>query len=403
MSFKFFYFSIFLFISINLVAQAPVVNVSFDDCNIIDEGSISSQLILINDAECVCGLNGESFEFDGVKDGIDFDDKLNFLFDSDFTLEFYFTLNNKFDIVDLVSFKSVCRSDSSFSIQYYPSIKELRFLGRGSEFQSVELKIPLDESQCWHHFALVRNGFNYFLYLDGQFSENINAENKYKFSKKNVLSISNNSCDYDNSSNFSRLKGRVDEFKIYNYALNSLELKDRRISSDKILNQDTTIFLGDGIDIRMGPTCAESFNWTTKQDLDDPDVLTPFITPKKSSKYYIYYLMKGKTCKDSISIFVQDKDKLKCDKLLVPNSFTPNGDGLNEVIGISNRFIVSELKFFEIYNRLGTRVFRTENKNEGWDGFYNGEKINPGKFVYKIEYVCKDKEYLNQGIINLIR
>ncbi len=384
-------------------AQTPIVDVDFDDCNIVDNGSLAAKLILIDDAKCECGLEGESFEFDGVKDGINFDDKVNFLFNSDFTLEFYFSVFNKFDIVDLVSFKNECSGDSSFSIQYFPSINEVRFLARGSEFVNIELRLPLDDSQCWHHFAVVRNGFKYFIYLDGKVSENKNSGDKYVFSNRNILSISNNSCVYDINSSFQRFKGRIDQFKVFNYALNELELRKRRILSDKILNQDTTIFLGDGIDIEMGPTCADNFNWSDKQDLSDPNILNPTITPEKSTKYYIYFLMKGKTCKDSIFIHILDKDKLDCEKLLLPNSFTPNGDGLNDIIKISNNFIVDKLKSFEVYNRWGTRVFRTIDKNEGWDGNYKNEKINPGKYVYKVKYICKDKEYLGQGIINLLR
>ena len=291
MSFKFFSLLIFSFLVLSLNSQTPIVDVDFNDCNIIDKGSLGENIILINDAECSCGLVGESFEFDGVKDGINFDNKVNFLFNSDFTLEFYFTVDNRFDIVDLVSFKNECSGDSSFSIQYYPSINEIRFLAKGSGYENIELKLPLDDSQCWHHFAVVRNGFKYFIYLDGEISEKKNAGAKYVYSDRNIFSISNNSCDYDSNSRFLRFKGRMDEFKIFNYALNELELRGRRILSDQILNQDTTIYLGDSIGINVGPTCADNFNWTGKKDLSNPDILTPFIKPKKSTKYYINFLM----------------------------------------------------------------------------------------------------------------
>lgn len=403
MSFKFFSLLIFSFLVLSLNSQTPIVDVDFNDCNIIDKGSLGENIILINDAECSCGLVGESFEFDGVKDGINFDNKVNFLFNSDFTLEFYFTVDNRFDIVDLVSFKNECSGDSSFSIQYYPSINEIRFLAKGSGYENIELKLPLDDSQCWHHFAVVRNGFKYFIYLDGEISEKKNAGAKYVYSDRNIFSISNNSCDYDSNSRFLRFKGRMDEFKIFNYALNELELRGRRILSDQILNQDTTIYLGDSIGINVGPTCADNFNWTGKKDLSNPDILTPFIKPKKSTKYYINFLMRGRTCRDSIFVHVLDKEQLDCNGLLVPNSFTPNGDGINDVLKISNNFIIDELKSFEVFDRWGTRVFRTQDKNLGWDGLYKKEKINPGKLVYKVRYICKNEEYLTQGIINLLR
>jgi len=390
--------------SINLTSQdRVVVDVNFDGCTIEDKGENNLTIVQVGNAGCECGVSGNSLEFNGTDDGISLNGNINSLFDKDFTMEFYFSVLNKRDIVDILSLKSDCNSDSSFSLTYLPSIHEIRFLARESEFLNVELSIPLDELKCWHHIALVRKGFLYFIYLDGKISEVKNAGKKFTFAKDNIFSISNNSCLYSTNSNFNRFKGRIDEFKVYNYAINELELLKKEIPADLILNQDTTIFLGDGIDIVMGPTCAETFTWSNKIDLSDPDILTPTITPTVSTVYYINFLIKGRTCKDSIFIHIQDKDDLNCKNLLLPNSFTPNGDGVNDIYGISNKFIIEDLVFFEIYNRLGERVFRTEDKNSGWDGFYDNSKINPGKFVYKIGYTCKEKEYLSQGIINLLR
>lgn len=130
-----------------------------------------------------------------------------------------------------------------------------------------------------------------------------------------------------------------------------MEISKSDFKSDMILNRDTTIFLGDGIMIDMGPTCADNFTWTGKQDMDDPASLTPIINPKTSTTYHIYFSMNGKTCSDSINIYVQDPDDLDCENILLPNSFTPNGDGINDNYGVSNKFIVEELKYLDIYDR----------------------------------------------------
>lgn len=386
-----------------LFSQTPVLNLSFDGCIMETTGSIEVKVFPLSITSCDCGLVGDAMEFDGLTTALAFEDKINSVFNDDFTIDFYFSVLNKHDVVDILSFKKDCNSDSSFTLQYLPSINEIRFLIRGSEFQNVELSIALDASKCWHHMSIVRHEFEYFLFLDGKTSKVVNAERKLTFAAGNVLSISNNSCLLTAGTNFHRFKGKIDEFKIYNFAFNNLELGNIELMSDRILNQDTTIFLGDGIDIEMGPTCAGNFIWTNKDDLDDPDILSPTITPKESTLYYINFLMNGISCKDSIFIHIQDKDKLDCSKLLIPNSFTPNNDGLNEVLDISNKFIIDELQYFEVYSKNGTRVFRTKNKNESWDGLYQNKKLNPGKYVYKVGYVCKNKFHLSQGIINLMR
>lgn len=396
-----FIFSFFIFESNAQVS--PIVDIDFNNCTIVDNGSLNSGISILGNAGCDCGLIDESLEFDGNDDALTLDSKINSYFNNDFTIEFYFSIFNTQDIVDIFSFKNECSSDSSFSLQYLPSIKELRFYTKESDFETVELDLNLDVEKCWHHIAIVRKGFEYFMLLDGEKIGIENAGRKFTFASDNVFSFANSPCITENNINYSRFRGRIDQFKVYNYALNEIVLNDIAIPSDMILNQDTTIFLGSGIDIEMGPTCADNFNWTNKQDLSDSDILKPTITPSESNVYYIYFIMNGKSCYDSIYIHVQDKDALDCEKLLLPNSFTPNDDGLNDRLEISNKFIIEEMKSFDIYDRWGTRVFSTVNENESWDGMYQNEKINPGKFVYKVSYVCKEKEYLKQGILNLIR
>jgi gliding motility-associated-like protein len=153
----------------------------------------------------------------------------------------------------------------------------------------------------------------------------------------------------------------------------------------------------------MGNTCADYFEWTGTMDMDNPASLTPVITPTESRTYLINFVMMGKTCRDSISIFVLDPEQLQCENLLLPNSFSPNNDGINDRFGISNSFIIEEMKSFEIFNRLGTRVFQTKEKNDSWDGLYKGNRVNPDKYVYRVSYTCGGEDYNVQGVLNLLR
>lgn len=68
----------------------------------------------------------------------------------------------------------------------------------------------------------------------------------------------------------------------------------------------------------------------------------------------------------------------------VPNAFTPNGDGLNDVF----RPIPSGMRsttFFRVYNRLGQLVFQTNEWMKGWDGNFKGKKAEPGTYVWVIK------------------
>ncbi len=68
--------------------------------------------------------------------------------------------------------------------------------------------------------------------------------------------------------------------------------------------------------------------------------------------------------------------------IYIPNSFTPNGDGLNDTFGISGQAI--NTFSMQIFNRWGEKVFETKNASQTWDGTFNGQKVQQGVYVYKI-------------------
>ena len=89
--------------------------------------------------------------------------------------------------------------------------------------------------------------------------------------------------------------------------------------------------------------------------------------------------------------------------IYVPNSFTPNGDGLNDVF----LPIVRDVLYYrlDIFTRSGNVIFSTESPNEGWDGTHNGKVVGDGVFVYQIFYQ-KQHDELNdiiRGHVTLIK
>jgi len=80
-------------------------------------------------------------------------------------------------------------------------------------------------------------------------------------------------------------------------------------------------------------------------------------------------------------------------QLFFPNSFTPNGDGINEVYQIQGRS-AEDIEYLTIYNRWGQRVFESES-NTAWDG--SGQPIG----VYTINVFVKNNRYIRN--ITLVR
>jgi gliding motility-associated-like protein len=68
--------------------------------------------------------------------------------------------------------------------------------------------------------------------------------------------------------------------------------------------------------------------------------------------------------------------------MFMPDSFTPNGDNINEVFEIKGLFI-KDFKM-RIYNRAGNVIFETEDYKKGWDGSYDGSLVPDGQYYYEI-------------------
>jgi gliding motility-associated-like protein len=73
-----------------------------------------------------------------------------------------------------------------------------------------------------------------------------------------------------------------------------------------------------------------------------------------------------------------------CDFYEIPNVFTPNGDGINDIL-IARTSSAVEKVDFKIYNRTGLLIFSTENPRIEWDGTYNGRVVSPGIYFYQCD------------------
>ena len=89
--------------------------------------------------------------------------------------------------------------------------------------------------------------------------------------------------------------------------------------------------------------------------------------------------------------------------IYVPTGFTPNGDGLNDLLKVVP-YGIKEFKHFTLYNRWGELVFRTTDPAKGWDGRINGKDQDTGVCVWVAEAVdFSDKLISIKGTTTLIR
>jgi gliding motility-associated-like protein len=89
----------------------------------------------------------------------------------------------------------------------------------------------------------------------------------------------------------------------------------------------------------------------------------------------------------------------------VPNAFTPNGDGNNDLFEIyGNKKVWKELSI-SIFNRWGEKVFESNDIQFFWDGTYKGVLQNPGVYVYQLNLSYINGYFLpvQKGSLTLIR
>jgi gliding motility-associated-like protein len=94
--------------------------------------------------------------------------------------------------------------------------------------------------------------------------------------------------------------------------------------------------------------------------------------------------------------------EMERDTLLLPNVFTPNGDGINDVYEVGLR----TANFYElkIFDRWGKMVFSTNDLNTNWDGTYGGRDCEEGVYYVSVKHgYCDDEPYVNTGFLHLQR
>ncbi len=164
-----------------------------------------------------------------------------------------------------------------------------------------------------------------------------------------------------------------------------------------IINTDTTIESGESI--RLIATGGSTYSWTSIDgNLSCNNCANPLATPTMTTTYYVTGTdANGCSGSDSINITV-----LQGETLYIPNSFTPNGNGNNDLFFVYGTSIKTmDLK---IYNRWGELIFTNDDINKGWDGMYKNHIVENGVYVYTIKCQFENgKKVSRNGIVNVIR
>ncbi|MFT3937088.1 MAG: PKD domain-containing protein [Chitinophagaceae bacterium] len=145
------------------------------------------------------------------------------------------------------------------------------------------------------------------------------------------------------------------------------------------------------------------WNWSPTKYLNCINCASPISTPLAQMDYVVTATNRnGCIATDTVIV------KLICDqdRVRIPNAFTPNNDGSNDLFMIKG---ISLVKHLIIFDRWGQKMFERSNfiaadKSSGWDGNYNGNPATAGTYIYFVEMQCASGDaFTMKGSVVLIR
>jgi gliding motility-associated-like protein len=139
--------------------------------------------------------------------------------------------------------------------------------------------------------------------------------------------------------------------------------------------------------------------WKPSDFLNNAEIYSPIFNGNADRDFIIVLTNEG-GCVTVDSLLVQIVDQAN---IYVPNAFTPNGDGLNDLLR-PVLMGVSELRYFKLFNRWGQLVYETNAEFAGWDGMFKGIAQPSQTYSWMVEGIGLDGSIIQRkGSSLLIR
>ena len=185
-----------------------------------------------------------------------------------------------------------------------------------------------------------------------------------------------------------------------NGCINSAE-KTVRVQQEPYVNlKDTSIVIGEQVILDAYSKDIGIYEWFPNYNISCTDCPSAVVNPSEQTNYEV-------TVTDTAGCFtitydanIDIEEKYSLD---LPNAFTPDGDGINDVLYVRG-WGIAELVSFEIFNRYGELVFQTNDINEGWNGNYKNKKQGIETFTYSVTVKTYDNQLISKrGTVKLLK
>lgn len=171
------------------------------------------------------------------------------------------------------------------------------------------------------------------------------------------------------------------------------------------LGPDRYILLGDSVELDGGApeltNATGSISWTPARSLSCADCAAPVASPFATTAYSVTYITpESCTVTDSVLVYVD-----RSPRIYVPNAFSPNGDGNNDVFRIYLPERSATLTELMIFDRWGELLWQKDDRQDGaWDGTYRGKPLSVGVYVYTAKVRLADNTIVPlEGSVTLVK
>ena len=139
------------------------------------------------------------------------------------------------------------------------------------------------------------------------------------------------------------------------------------------------IFEGQTVKLNGSEEYGGTYYWTPDSAISDPNSLTPSVSPSNSTTYTLHVKSTNSCGDDSSSVFVKVYKTIT-----IPNTFSPNGDGINDVWNI-DALVTYPGCLLQVFDRYGQQVYKSTGYNKPWDGKCNGKLLPTGTYYYVLD------------------
>lgn len=163
-----------------------------------------------------------------------------------------------------------------------------------------------------------------------------------------------------------------------------------------------TLLEGESTTLHAITDTTFAVNWNPDKTLNSTTVYNPIATPVKTTTYTVVISdSSGCSKQEQVTIYVFPS-KCTTQNVFVPNTFSPNGDGKNDVLYVRSNALLEV--YFAVYDRWGELMFETTDINTGWDGTFKKIKSDPAVFAWYLKAKCYNGEEIKRkGNVTLIR